>query len=325
MKGRRIAYAAVLLAALLFFVFYEGYLAFFLLVCILLTPFLSLALSLPALWGLDIQIVPPKEQWRGQPGQWQLQLTGCTPLPVSRLDLQMVQHNQWTGQEERQRKVIVGLVGKRRDALPLNTRHCGVVTIRFIRIRAEDHLGLFRFPMRPAAGASALILPVPAPPEELPAVDLCQFQPGTGTGAWPEGEDEELRDFRPGDSLRAVHWKLSSKWDRLLVRERQGRQPPPILLTFSCDPLPERTDRVLGLVWSMSVILSARGCSHEIWWMESGQTWSRETVLDHTDLVRCMDRLLSHPMPPATGRPELPPAVSSAVRIHLALEEEAEL
>lgn len=39
-------------------------------------------------------------------------------------------------------------------------------------------------------------------------------------GHW--GESVGSRDYRPGDSIRHIHWKQSARYDRLIVRERQS-------------------------------------------------------------------------------------------------------
>ena len=64
-------------------------------------------------------------------------------------------------------------------------------------------------------------------PEEAPA-----GHPAPGRAL--NDPDVTLREYRPGDSLRRVHWKLSAKVDRLLVRESL---PDPEVLS-----LPRRAD-----------------------------------------------------------------------------------
>ena len=88
----------------------------------------------------------------------------------------------------------------------------------------------------------------PAPAEvELPAIP-------EGRGARPSplnavragpGEDYDLRDYRPGDPMRSIHWKLSSKWDELIVRERAEAFVPLPLLTLDRFGPPEVLDRLL--------------------------------------------------------------------------------
>ena len=56
MAGRRILYGAALAAALAFQIFYDGYLAQFLLLCVIALPLLSLALSLPGMLRLRLTL-----------------------------------------------------------------------------------------------------------------------------------------------------------------------------------------------------------------------------------------------------------------------------
>lgn len=59
MLGRRMVYGAALLAALLFQILYDGYLAQFFLVCVLALPLLSLLLSLRGFGGWSWACPPP--------------------------------------------------------------------------------------------------------------------------------------------------------------------------------------------------------------------------------------------------------------------------
>jgi hypothetical protein len=54
-----------------------------------------------------------------------------------------------------------------------------------------------------------------------------------------EAEVHGLRDYRPGDSPRRVHWKATARRSRLTVREYEDAAPPRLLLVV--DPwLPDR-------------------------------------------------------------------------------------
>ncbi|MBQ6175028.1 MAG: DUF58 domain-containing protein [Clostridia bacterium] len=44
-------------------------------------------------------------------------------------------------------------------------------------------------------------------------------KPGRGICPVETGEPDVIRDYVPGDSIRRIHWKLSAKTDRLLIRE----------------------------------------------------------------------------------------------------------
>ena len=58
------------------------------------------------------------------------------------------------------------------------------------------------------------------------------FQPGTDVS-----QIFDVREYRPGDRLQRIHWKLSAKSDGLLVRE--DSQPLACAVVFLLDMLPQ--------------------------------------------------------------------------------------
>ena len=42
----------------------------------------------------------------------------------------------------------------------------------------------------------------------------------------------DLREYQPGDSIRSIHWKLSEKFDTVLVREASDTSNYDILILF---------------------------------------------------------------------------------------------
>ena len=324
MAARRILYGAALLAALLLLIFNDSYLAFFLLLCILLAPVLSLALSLPAILRLKLSVLPDREELvQGEDHHWIIRMQGRSPLPVARLNLRLSFQNGWTGQVREEALSFTGLAGNQYDILPMDTTHCGLLTVRILRVRALDDLGLFSFPLRPPAAASALVLPLPAGRDAITLPDLQRIPAGTGGRPRQTGEDEELRDYRPGDPLRSVHWKLSSKWNTLLVRERQGLERPAILITFDCFGTPGRMDLVLGRLWTVSQELTRLGYPQEIRWSPAAGELAGERVSSPPELTACMRRILSRPIP-LSGQPvaELLPPAPERAQLHISFDEE---
>ena len=81
-----------------------------------------------------------------------------------------------------------------------------------------DMLGIFFLPIRIKKRSFVRVLPKQQKPKIIP--DSSNFTV-TGYKPKPVGNSEiyELREYRHGDSLRNVHWKLSSKSDGLIVKE----------------------------------------------------------------------------------------------------------
>lgn len=99
----------------------------------------------------------------------------------------------------------------------------GVIRLRDMRAWLPDPLGLFQrcVPVM-APPATVLVLPRrhPLPPLELPGVaDFRVNGESTSNQIGTSGEFVGLRDYRPGDPPRQIHWKSWARTGRPIVRE----------------------------------------------------------------------------------------------------------
>lgn len=91
-------------------------------------------------------------------------------------------------------------------------------------VRRPEPLGLFQTLMASDQYEAVLVLPklYRLPPSALPG--RRQHQPGGVTLAASVGDSEEfvsLRDYRPGDPRRSIHWKSWAKTGKPIVKETQ--------------------------------------------------------------------------------------------------------
>ncbi len=91
-------------------------------------------------------------------------------------------------------------------------------------VAQPDVFGLLRSHCRIDAPQSLVILPkrYRLPPLALPGVR--EYQPHGVALASSVGQSDEfvaLRDYRPGDPVRHIHWRSVAKLDRLVVREHE--------------------------------------------------------------------------------------------------------
>lgn len=98
----------------------------------------------------------------------------------------------------------------------------GYLNFSGIIIARPDPFGIFRAFVKVSLPNSLLILPkrYPLPSFQLPG--FRKYQPGGVSLASKVGESEEflsLRDYRPGDSIRRVHWKSWAKAGKPVVKE----------------------------------------------------------------------------------------------------------
>lgn len=300
----RIGYLLALGAAVLFFICFNGYFSFYVLVLALVFPIFSLLVSLPGMLGCTVELaLTARAVRRNETAAAQITVASRSRLPVGRLSVELRWDNAMNGQSGRIRMGLSGasLGAVRRESLP--TGHCGMVRCRAARVRVCDLLGLFalRRPLPPAAELA--VLPLELPPEPVPALlgaeknPVLRPRPGGGPG-----EDYDLRPYRAGDPLRSVHWKLSTKVDSLVVRETLEPRKTIIILSFDHFGTPDELDRIQDRLDAVSRALIERERPHAVRWLEEGSGRVRERkVSSLTELRACQWEIFSTPAPERAG------------------------
>ena len=293
---RRITYAGLVGLAVLFQIFFRFYLSTFTLVLVALLAPLSVLLSLPAVLGARLTLAPAAGRVvRGEPASFRVGLRPWGGLPVLRPRARLAWRNCLTGEEGRSVLPLEGEV-----ALPVPAAHCGRVTCRVELAWSCDLLGLFPLPLRAPAPAELLCVPEEVEPEVSEALlggrsEGATLRPRPGGGP---GEDYDLRDYRPGDPMRAIHWKLSSKRDELVVREVLEPQRAALVVTYDHFGPPETLDAVFARLQALSRWLLSHDRPHHIQWAlpDSGliQDWAVDSP---EELAACLALALSQAGP----------------------------
>lgn len=299
MGRRRLAYLAVLLAALLAQLLDTGYLFHFIFIAVICFPLLGLALSLPAMLSCRSALEATAYRIpRGGKVSWTLRLDNRFHLPVARASYRLRVTNRMNGQEHIAKAVMRGVTPEEDRQWTLETDHCGAVECRVEHLWVCDCLGLFALPVRKPQMITLLVAPIA---EDVGPIELPE---GVGSPV-PEarnravlGETYELREYRPGDSLRMIHWKMSAKRDELITREPpEDARPLPVLTFDHFGPL-EVVDRALDRLEGASAALLAQGRPHEVRWAhpETGAVRSC-TVAGERDWGICLSSILADPAP----------------------------
>jgi uncharacterized protein (DUF58 family) len=114
--------------------------------------------------------------------------------------------------------------GKAEASLELLPLKRGPLRFRGVTLARRDPLDLFRAFYRVPLPQTVLILPKRYPLSAVALPGTHRYQQGGVAFAASVGESEEfvsLRDYRPGDPLRHVHWRSSARAGNLVVKEFQ--------------------------------------------------------------------------------------------------------
>lgn len=206
MISRRIGYGVCLLTSLAFYAFYRQWVSFLLLLAVLLLPWLSLLLSLPAMFKTKVSFRCPDQVQLNTPVRTALQVQ-C-PFPPVPVRCRVRLHNLLTDEYFR------GLPGEQ-----IPTKKCGKIVLTWEKLFVYDYLGLFRRRVLQDTQAEIAVMPKPVKgklPREYAAANANAWRPKPGGGF---AENRELRLYRPGDNLRHIHWKLSAKVGKTIYAE----------------------------------------------------------------------------------------------------------
>lgn len=186
---------------------------------------------------LQLVLHKPVSCVTGQDAVLQLELQYCGwLLATSLLQVTVVYENQMIGQTVAQPFRLSLNSGQRRFVLPLDTSCCGAVGIGLQQAVCIDYLGI----AQRACSLPQMQFVTIYPQSVSLKLDRGLAPFGYIEGIWSShrqqksavGEVFDLRQYRPGDDIRTIHWKLSSKSDELIVRETGADTRYQTLLLF---------------------------------------------------------------------------------------------
>lgn len=275
MIRNKLLYLALIVVMVLFFILYRGILSLELLIFTLVLPLLLWCMLTVLRYTLKVQLRHSKGSVKkGGAYQWILQIQNHSPFPspYALAELEYWCNLGGAPQPLRLRVPVVAL-NTGRVRLSFHAMICGVMELQVHKLIIYDPLRLFHRTLKVELADRILIAPEPEltlPESWEPdlqmdddAVEYSKEKPGDDPS-----EIFDLHEYRAGDSVSRIHWKLSSKLDQLLVKEyslplasafllicdyrHSGRQPESAL----------RLDSILSAMERFSDEMNARHVGH---------------------------------------------------------------
>ena len=284
MARRRILYCLAVIGSLIFYGAYQEWFSWILLQVMLYFPWLSLILSIGAIFRFKMEPAAARKIPLGSTEMVQLKVSSKHPMPPHKSKIRIT-------------KPLTGESWTLKPGDKLPTDHCGGLHAELHKPRVCDYLGLFRFRVRKTTGQTFLVMPEPGQMEVPP--DLTRYlaqrwhpKPGGGYA-----ENHEIRQFHPGDNLNQIHWKLSAKVGDLMLREPMEPERGLMLLTMDLCGTASELDVKLGKLLWLSNWLLERGITFDIRVLTGNgiESW---TIRDEWDLHKCIESLLCTPYVP---------------------------
>lgn len=193
-------------------------------VALLLLPLGSMLLHFLVRKRLRLHLEVPANVRKGAGSTAVLVVENPTMIPVLRLRCKLFVENRLNGtMSELEVDGYVFPKGYRKIPFEVGDTHCGRLAVRAAKLRLYDALGLFPVTCTVTAEKAVTVqpdtfvqqlsvLPVSGSPEDSELFSA--YRPGMDLT-----ETFQIREYVEGDSLRQIHWKLTGKFDRLIVRD----------------------------------------------------------------------------------------------------------
>lgn len=250
------------------------------------------------------------EKARDCPCRICLQASGRLPAGRPRLTLAL----SYPAQRRKTVQRFYGGAEGRRDTEVLfyaRPPYCGPLEIELRQILTWDYL--FLFPAKRRKKDERMTLAVLPPRRALnlsprSAPDASGLRTHTAVSAPLDGmspETRDLREYRPGDSARAIHWKLSARtgtlWSREYEDEKESLFTLWLDLSANARMRPERWDAFYEAASALILGLLRHGNAVRIYWRDGAQD-CRWDVTDEPSRQEFFLRL--YQSKPPSGTPE---------------------
>lgn len=259
-------FVSAVLEAVVFF--RDSAMAFYCMVFWFLVPLVSTALNLYIRKNLKVEISCPASAEKGKEQNADIYIENRGKLPIVHSFVRVQTENKLTKEVIECDLALPIAAGKRtKESFSFRSDYCGYLTMKITGVFLMDWLGFLAVRCK-KNGTQSVAKTVVLPDTFVPQIIL---EPASGSteeaeewSPFRKGKNQTetyaLRDYAPGDSLRQIHWKLSSKRGQLIVREPSLPEIKTLLLFWNeegqaeageMDAMAEVVSSAAQMIWEM--------------------------------------------------------------------------
>ena len=269
-------------------------------ICMVVLPLMCLPLNLLAAKKLKLSAKMPVNLRKHQNGIIELTVQNPSPIPVCHVSCRIRLENQLNG-EVQSMTLSCGVWPKKSQTVraTFGSPFCGRVRLTVASVRLYDCFSLLGVKAKTDAYTASVVQPDTFPQNLLLSPSAARVEDAEDYSTERPGSDLseifQIRDYVPGDSPRQVHWKLSQKYGKLIVKDASLPITRSAALFWERTeeaPTSALTDAEAEIVVSLCRNLLAQSVQFTLCWNENGQL-VRHLVRDLDELIALLPRLLT--------------------------------
>lgn len=289
MITKKLEYGVLLLAALVFHIFIVDYISFWILAFLFMLPLVSLIIAALAMGGVTAELIiknAPIQKNEALPIQ--LKVYNKFFFLACRVRVRLTIQNELLNQEQTQTFFMTANHYGQTVEQIVSSQYCGMLSCSITELRIYDALGLFSFRKKTESSYFIVVLPTVYPLMTINSTILQVAQNNVSSRIMKGNDPSELmdiREYRDGDRHARIHWKLSVKYNQLMVKDFGDPISNDVLMMFDLNGTSnEQLSGLLDAVYSISNFLLENQITYEMEWYDS-----LHEHLVHTNIVQKKD------------------------------------
>ena len=296
----RIIYCTFLSAAILFYIFFNGYLSFFTLIFVLLLPFISLIFLLLSIWKTCVKFNADSFAVnRNDEFKVCIYINNKFIFPIAKTQIKFNYTNVFLGDtKEEILNMPINSRSEQRVEYSFKSNYCGKIKFKILNIKYYDCLGIFSVTKQPNDEFDVFVTP------NIYFIDTqindftTEFETNVYDKNKPGNDPSEIfdiRNYRMGDRLRNIHWKLSSKLNTLMVKELSRPIDEEVLIMLEmCANDRESINCIIETFASLSNFFLSNNIKHRVQWFDIKNNQQRyKDITSKDDLSFLLNEILS--------------------------------
>ena len=255
-----IIYLLALIGAYIFFLFYRMWLSWIILIFVMSILPAALIMCLLSSFGFDLHISMPSRLDAGDKASAKVTAGNSPKAFMSFWKIRIAAEDLLTGKRTH---ISHTDISETSFEVPIDTTHSALLNFYADRIRIYDIFGLFFVSKKVRFKREVCIFPKPQAPDVMPDLTSLNAK-ALRKSSDPYSEIYDIRDLNEGDLPRNIHWKMSAKKDKLLVKEALEETMGVTNIYLAVEEDRDVLDRNLGMMIYVSRYLLERNISHRI-------------------------------------------------------------
>lgn len=240
---------------------------------------------------------------RGESAALNIRVSNGSRLPVGSVLLRFQLQNLLTG-DSRQVELPISLGGKKSKdlSIELPTEHCGCLAAVDGVLECSEPFGLFHKVRKADVSGSYSVLPketgIELSENQIMQYDMESYIYSMERSGGDPSETFQIREYRPGDPVKGIHWKLSAKTGQTMLREPGLPVENNILVLIDkCQEMtPDQIDDMADLALSISRQLLRKEIAHSVGWVDLERGgFALAYIQDELSLWDCYTKFLASP------------------------------